>query len=136
MAIRGTVIVKFQRRRALRRTKAAMGRAYKEVAKEIEREIKQKVSRSFPPASAPFQYPRRRTGRFRSGIAVTGTVNGITVSSVMPYGKFLEEGTSRMLPRTWARRVLLFGANRKKWEARIAALAKKFTGGSKLRGRR
>lgn len=136
MAIRGDVIVKFKRRRSLRRTDAALGRAYKQVAKEMEREMKQKVSRLFPPASAPFRYPRRRTGRFRSGIAVTGTVKGITVSSVQPYGKWLEEGTANMRPRTWARRVLIFGANRKKWEARIAALAKKFSGGSTLRGRR
>ena len=133
MAIRGQVIVKFKRRRTLKRTDAALGRAYKQVATEIKAEIIRKVNRPFPPASRHGQYPRRRSGRFRSGIEVTGTKNGITISSAAVYGKFLEEGTSRMLPRTWARRVLLFGGNRAKWEKRIATLAKKFSGGSKVR---
>lgn len=128
--------MKFQRRRALRRIDAAMGKAYKQVAREVKTEIVRKVGKQGPPRSRPFRYPKMDSGDFMRGIEVTGTAKGITISSVMPYGRYLEEGTENMLPRTWARRVLIFGANRKKWEARIAAWAKKFTGGSKLRGRR
>jgi len=137
MAIRGKIIVKFKRKRALTSVSdRALGRAYKEVASQIHSEIFRKVSRPYPPASKHGQYPRKRSGDFRDGIAVTGTKNGITISSSEDYGKYLEDGTSRMLPRTWAKRVLMWGNNRQKWEQKIAALARKYTGGSKVRSRR
>ena len=133
MPIRGTIIMKFRRRRGILASQRALGRAYSEVAEEVERVIKRKVAREHPPASKHGQFPRLRSGKFRTGIKVTGTAKGITVSSVEAYGKYLEDGTVNMLPRTWAKRVLVWGDNRAKWEKKIGVLARKYTpGGSSI----
>lgn len=132
MPIRGTIIMKFKIHRRLRGSKRAFDRAHKEVAEEMEFEIKRKVARAYPPASKHGQFPRLRSGKFRTGIKVTGTAFGITVSSVQKYGKYLEDGTVNMRPRTWAKRVLVWGDNRAKWEKKIGALARIYTGRSAI----
>ena len=126
MAVSGTIITKFKTKGRIKSSQRALGRAYKEVAAMMEIEMKVKSrAKQYPPASRPGQYPAERTGNFATGINVTGTANGITVASGMPYGKLLESGTSRMSPRPWANRVM----RQKKWGKKIAALALKYTGG-------
>ena len=135
MAISGTIIVKFKRRRALQRTKAALGKAYAQVAKEMEAEMKRKTGRQGPPRSLAGQYPKMDTGNFNEGINVTGTVNGITVASTMRYGAALEYKDPNAGGRPWASRVMTSGDQRKRWEKRIAKLALQFSGGKAKKGR-
>lgn len=136
MPITGTIITKFKTKRALRVTQTALGKAYKAVAREMQTVMRRRVSKAYPPASSPGSFPHTRTGRFKAGINVTGTKNGITVASRERYGLFLETGTSTMAPRTWANRVLRGGNNAQKWNKKIAALALKFSGGKAKKGRR
>jgi len=133
MAVRGVIIEKYKVKRAVRASQRALARAYREVALEMEVEMQVRCrNKQYPPASKPGQYPAERTGNFVRGINVTGTANGITVASGMLRGKWLEEGTSRMAARPWAKRVLV----QARWEKKIAEKALKYTGGGKRRARR
>ncbi len=64
---------------------------------------------AFP--SRPGEPPRKQTGRLRASVAweLAVTAAGKATARVgtnVLYGKFLELGTSRMLPRPWLRRAL------------------------------
>jgi hypothetical protein len=66
-------------------------------------ELVKRVSVPGPPASFPGEYPRKRTGKFKSSLKWSvdkGKKEGY-IWSESEVGKFLEIGTSRMKPRPW-----------------------------------
>jgi hypothetical protein len=70
----------------------------------VER-LKEDVSVEYPPPSDPYMLPHLRSGDFRESIGWRWSDKGIELGSDSPYARFLEEGTSKMLPRPW----LIFG---------------------------
>lgn len=128
----GQVIVRMDPGEIANVSGRAMGRAMNQVAEEIELYIQEHSSTLYPPPSKPGQYPHERSGDFKSGVHVTGTQRGFTVYSRAPYGIYLEEGNTRgMAPRPWAYRALVA----RDWLAKVAKLAREFTGGSRRRSR-
>lgn len=123
---RGQVIVHYDVAEVAEASGRAFDKAARQVAGEIEAYMQAKCSRPYPPASKPGQYPKIRSGEHVSGIHVTGTRNGVTVYAEALHSLFLEHGTVNMEPRPWADRAL----NARDWMARIAKLARQFTGGS------
>lgn len=55
-------------------------------------------------ASAPYEYPKSDTGRLVSSISVEKGNKYAVVGTNLKYGPYLENGTSRMLPRPWLSR--------------------------------
>lgn len=135
-APRGQVIVRFPIAEVEEASKRALSRAAKEVAAEIEAYAIAKSSRPCDGRpgshSKPGQYPKMETGEFVSGLRVTGSNTGITFYSQAPHGRYLEEGTINMDPRPWATKA----ANARNWMAKIAKLARQYTGGSRKPTRR
>jgi len=99
------------------------------VALELEGYIKERCSRVNPypykNPSAGGEYPKMRTGNFADGVRVVVADQGrygaeLRIYSAMPYGKFLESGTTNMEARPWASRAL----EAKDWIARVTKLAR------------
>lgn len=63
----------------------------------------QKLSVPYPPASSPGEYPRSRTGSFAKSIEMEFDAKlGIgRVGTNDALGRWMEFGTTRMLPRPW-----------------------------------
>jgi hypothetical protein len=130
----GEVIVHFDVDAVAEASGRAFDRAARQVATEIEAYMIGKMSRPNPTGknpSAPGQYPKMVSAALIEGVRVTGTRNGVTVYSRQPYGRYLDEGTDKMAPRPWATRALFA----RDWMARIARLAREFTGGSRRRSK-
>ena len=114
---------------------------------EIKAEVQALIATPYPPPSAPFRPPHRRTGKLQSGITVTvekgarGRAAALVVKSNQVYGPMLEFGTSKMSPRPFGRVVLLAGGRRgtklkKKWTDKIARVARQKTKASTKNRRR
>src|SRR6185436_10705844 len=116
----GTEVVSFDVRRAIKATQAAMAQGFREVAADMAVYLDRQVSRPYPPASKPGQYPHIRSGEFAEGVTITGTVNGIRVYSAAPHGIMLQTGTVNMDPRPWATKLL----NARDWEALVKKKAR------------
>lgn len=131
MAIRygRTLITEFHTANVSRRLLSAWGKAMSTVAREMEAEIRSSLQNPYPPASVPGRPPHRRTGYLAGSVAGTGDETGIRIREAQ-YGRFLEGGTARMDPRPHVLPVLFTKsfAPRKRWEKRIAALAKSYVG--------
>lgn len=69
------------------------------LAKEIAEEARRLSNRRFPPASAPYEAPARRSGQFRDGIKAEPSGNRAKVTFLAPYSGFLLFGTVNMEPR-------------------------------------
>lgn len=130
MAIRygRTLITKFDTVNVSRRLLTAWGKAMSVVAREMEEEIRASIQKPYPPASKPGNPPHRRSGYLAGSVTGTGDQKGIRIHEAQ-YGRFLEGGTARMDPRPHVLPVLFTKsfAPRKKWEKRIAQLAKEFS---------
>jgi HK97 gp10 family phage protein len=84
--------------------------------------MQQTLSVAYPPASSGGQAPRMRSGRLRMAIAKSGVegdeikvgistdIGGIKRLPPAIYGKFLENGTSKMSPRPFFKPMLRDGA--------------------------
>jgi hypothetical protein len=72
-------------------------------------QIRHSISTAFPPPSAPWTPPHRRTGTLSGSIRYYVDRTGLVLHVVAgaPYSSFLEFGTSRMAPRPFLRRGLL-----------------------------
>ena len=74
-------------------------------------EISDRISRQYPPPSKPGQYPRRRTGFLADNVEVKRKGRKLFVR--MPaYGKYLQEGTSKMRARKFYEEVLFVKGGR------------------------
>jgi hypothetical protein len=135
MPIRGTIINRVDVRQIKTASQHAIARASKQVAAELEKHIVRHSSRPNPFGDNPStggQYPKKVSGDFVEGVAVTGTDRYLTISSQMIYGAYLESGTKRMDARPWATKAW----NAKDWKTRISQLARKYTSAEWKRRRR
>ena len=84
----------------------------------MTQEIEDRISKPYPPPSRPGQYPHRRTGFLHDTVTVQRKGRKLFVR-VPTYGRFLQEGTSKMQARKFYNEVLFVkgGKNvlRPKW---------------------
>ena len=96
----------------------AVSRALDQVTQAMTDEISDRISKPFPPPSTPGQYPHRRSGFLHDTVTVDRKGRKLFVR-VPRYGKFLQEGTSKMRARKFYNEVLFVkgGKNvlRPKW---------------------
>jgi len=95
----------FNRQRHVKRFADAGDRLAGELADETALEIRRRLNVPYPPASSPGESPHRRTGNLQRSAEV-GAVRQPgkrTVNVLTPYGKYLEYGTVKMLPRPFVR---------------------------------
>lgn len=82
-----------------------MDRRFEECGIVVSRHARQIVGIAYPPASSPGNPPHRRTGAFQQSIThETRKRSGqpaVRIYAGVPYGEFLETGTSRMAARPW-----------------------------------
>jgi hypothetical protein len=69
------------------------------VGKASEEAFRNGMSKHFPPASAPGDWPANRTGNLKASISSEVGGDEVTVGTGMPYSGFLRNGTSRMARR-------------------------------------
>lgn len=80
--------------------RAAIADAIERAAKHLKTAIRRNIKEPYPPASAPGEYPHKRTGNLRRSIDIW--VNRKTLEGYVgptedaPYGIFLEYGTRKM----------------------------------------
>jgi HK97 gp10 family phage protein len=69
----------------------------------LENEVKKRLGRKCPPHSAPGDYPALETGELRRSITHEVIEDELTgrVGTNKVYGKYLEEGTTKMEARTF-----------------------------------
>jgi HK97 gp10 family phage protein len=107
------------------RLKQAISRGEREgldaAADALMARMKDTLSVAYPPASGAGQAPRMRSGRLRMSVAksdvedhsikvgLSTDVAGVKRLGPAVYGKFLEEGTSRMRPRPFFKPMLQDG---------------------------
>lgn len=79
------------------------------VGERILELARQSISIPYPPASAPFEAPRMRTGDLRDSLQMIVDSENLRViiGTDIGYGKFLELGTSRMQARPFLLPALL-----------------------------
>lgn len=106
MAIEIRVRTRWHDRAFMRRLETANERDLGRMAAWGARRAKQTLSEPYPPASKPGEAPHRRTGRLRASVDFEqvekyrwrwGVVFGLK------YGRYLEEGTTRMDARPYLR---------------------------------
>lgn len=85
-----------------------MDRRFQECGIVVSRHAKQLVGVAYPPASSPGEPPHRRTGRLQQSITYDvrrkSGQPAVRIYAGVPYGEFLETGTSRMAARPWRKR--------------------------------
>jgi hypothetical protein len=89
--------------RVISRARGVMLARAQNAAEAAEQQVKARLGEAHPPASAPGQPPRRRTGALQRSIvgAVRATVARIRVqvSAAAPYARMLQQGTRKMAAR-------------------------------------
>ena len=96
----------------------SVSRALDQTTQAMTQEIVDRISKQYPPPSSPGQYPRRRTGFLADTVTVDRKGRKLFVR-VPTYGRYLQEGTSKMRARKLYEEVLFVkgGKNvlRPKW---------------------
>lgn len=118
----GTEIVKWDVRRMIQTTQAALNFAMKDTAAKMQNYVQNQLSKPYPPASSPGNYPHIRTGQLKAGVYVSGTTNGIRVYSQAQHGVYLQWGTENMEPRPWATKML----RAQDWSAEVKKAARAY----------
>ncbi len=130
----GQVIVRMDVEAIVEASGRAFDKAAKQVAGELDEYIQAQITKAqSPPPSRPGQYPhvgaKYDHPKLYESYSVTGTRQGLKVYCRVPHGLYLNEGTDKMAPRPWATRAI----NARDWMARIAKLARQYTGGGRRR---
>lgn len=116
--------IKFTTNRQIKRTRTAMAKARRQVAKEMTTELKKLISAPYPPASKPGNPPHmRRPGvglRAKTEVVARGKDLVVKTTQV---GIWLEGGTRKMAARPFIERTI--GKQRRSWERRLNALTRK-----------
>lgn len=114
MAIKGTIIRKFNVRKTIKGTKAARAKGYAKMAKVMQADLKAVVSTPGPPPSTSGNPPHKVTGRLQRSVKVLARKDGtgVTIRSIK-YGVYLEDPLDKNLKRKWVRPTI--AANRAKY---------------------
>lgn len=117
--------IEFNTGKVIERGRRVVAQALDDLVQEMNAEFPGKIDTPYPPASAPGQYPHKRTGRLQARTQFVRQGRKI-IARTTNVGAWLQSGTRKMRPRKFVREFVAGDATgrtlRPKWRRRANAL--------------